>query len=1440
MSEIQAIAPVYRYFVADLLSNTILSEIPFGGVSYERAIKSAGKFGGSIPINDQTEHLGVYENTMPGKTALYVVRNGVCVWGGIIWARTYNVVNRVLDISASEFTSYFFHRRIWKTWNQSFGCTLAVVGDLATVTLDDGATEAFKDGSSIRLEFYDVANIRYDGYYTIAPTPAPTKKKFFLSGPYSTVKVSSISLVDNVALVTTSSKHGFSTGDLITISVSGDPRFNGAYKITNVGEPTGTEFTFKFVGANFTVSTIISGSATRPIPDGVYASTTVIVRTDTYDYIRSLIDAVFSDFVGTDFPNVYIEPGITTGVAVSNKQLTGGYATLKTEYSHGISIGQAIQVTDVDPMFDGEYTITATPDDNTIVYLKNGEVSSTTVSKREADISTVSAKDGVAVIDTTTSHGFLVGQVVTMATEYNLSGFQGAFNGAFKITDTPTTTKFKYNMSVAGTLPAITFVNPQITVAGTSTEVAKAQLVGQTVTLTTANPHGLTSASLPASVTVGFVNVVVPIVQKSYDAATQNATITTLYPHGLTAADSTSVYGLSDSVGLSSKKITGSGGTKSVTITTSQSHNISYGQTVSITDMQDVYTAVSKSASSNVMTVGTDVTHNITTGATVLVDGVGDTYTLSTVQLLSNEAQISLVASNGAPVSGHNIRVNDTINIASVHDMASVESKELVNGIAYLTMVDPHNYLVNSEIIVTGVGAPFDGTFTILDITDTRLAYGTVRREAIDAAEVEYNYQLARAIEQGVRAPQSDPTVLNARDSLQTVKSGIGSIPPTLASSGIVESKSSVFNGEHIVSAVTASTLKFNVAANDVRKAVLPTTSTAVSSRARSTTGITLTIADVSRFTVGDTIVVSGINSTYNGTFQLSGVSVNEGQITGTVSYKKLTSTDESEVASGGTVALKYELTSDISVYNGSFTVSGVTASSFSYSKSSVVSSRASSATTCSLVLALGHRFEVGDSVVVAGVGTRYNGTVAVTSINVGDYVTITYAKSGTAEASTSSAGSVTLVLTNASTSVVPFPVADGDIRAIAAIQSVHNGNRVVTGTTRNTFTFSQALSQAVAYMDCIGIASTPSIFNGTNLNITSVTENTFEYSSPVQPKNNVLETAVNQVAYAIASQLYNGTYAITSVDADTNKITYNLAASHGLDIAEFAVQGRGHSVVAPLVEVSTFGPFPGNADIGIEYSTVEYSGVSVVSQLYRGYELANVGDVLSTYADNIDGFEYRIDCVYDAETNVFRKIFKLMPINFPAPPLPGEVSPISRFGADKLVFEYPGNISDVSIEESAENSATRFFAVGENDLGPSAGPPFSVASSIDLLDGSSGRKWPLLDADEKVSGYNDETILYAYAKKYLTESRPPDGKLTVNINGSLEPVVGSYGPGDWCSLIVDDRFVQARLLSDLEPRDTVIVRKIDVIQVSVPDGTTFPERVALTLIPEWEVDKRG
>jgi hypothetical protein len=286
-------------------------------------------------------------------------------------------------------------------------------------------------------------------------------------------------------------------------------------------------------------------------------------------------------------------------------------------------------------------------------------------------------------------------------------------------------------------------------------------------------------------------------------------------------------------------------------------------------------------------------------------------------------------------------------------------------------------------------------------------------------------------------------------------------------------------------------------------------------------------------------------------------------------------------------------------------------------------------------------------------------------------------------------------------------------------------------------------------------------------------------------------------------------------------------------------------------VYVGSYGSYPSSSDIGIEFSTQAYSGHYMRSDIYRGHELKNVGEALATYADkfitrpgstksirNIYGFDYRINCVYDYGTESFRRIFTFIPVHYPNEPKHGETSPISRFGADKVVFEYPGNIQSVNLKESSENASTRFWMVGSDGGagGSDTAKSFVGVAAKELLN----KNWPLLESENSDDKLDFLVDISDYAYRYLSETQPPTGEFTVTVNGSLDPVVNTYQPSDWCSIIVNDPFIKERLSSDLEPRETVIVRKITAYTVDVPNNPSFPEQVSLTLIPEWDVDKRG
>jgi len=103
----------YRYLFVDLLTNEVIAELPLTGVSFTQQLNQAGAFDGHILLSGiNSFEFNVDISTTPGRNAIYVDRNGVLVWGGIIWSRTYNSSAQVLSITARELISYFERRRI--------------------------------------------------------------------------------------------------------------------------------------------------------------------------------------------------------------------------------------------------------------------------------------------------------------------------------------------------------------------------------------------------------------------------------------------------------------------------------------------------------------------------------------------------------------------------------------------------------------------------------------------------------------------------------------------------------------------------------------------------------------------------------------------------------------------------------------------------------------------------------------------------------------------------------------------------------------------------------------------------------------------------------------------------------------------------------------------------------------------------------------------------------------------------------------------------------------------------------------------------------------------------------------------------------------------------------------------------------------------------------
>ena len=135
-------ATTYRYLFADLLTNEILAELPLTGVSFTKQLNQSGTFSGHVLLSAlQSAQFNVNAATIPGRSVVYVDRDGELIWGGIVWNRIYNSAEQALGITAREMESYFERRRISTT--QSFNNIDQLV--IARTLIDNAQLVPFGD-----------------------------------------------------------------------------------------------------------------------------------------------------------------------------------------------------------------------------------------------------------------------------------------------------------------------------------------------------------------------------------------------------------------------------------------------------------------------------------------------------------------------------------------------------------------------------------------------------------------------------------------------------------------------------------------------------------------------------------------------------------------------------------------------------------------------------------------------------------------------------------------------------------------------------------------------------------------------------------------------------------------------------------------------------------------------------------------------------------------------------------------------------------------------------------------------------------------------------------------------------------------------------------------------------------------------------------------------
>lgn len=112
---------VYSYIITDLRNNSIVAELPFTGVSYEKNVSKKGNADLTLSINLETLEMNPNAFTIPGRVGIYIFRNQKVMWGGYVQKRQYDSSSRNLRLTCVSFEDYFYRiiQRLTLSWTST-------------------------------------------------------------------------------------------------------------------------------------------------------------------------------------------------------------------------------------------------------------------------------------------------------------------------------------------------------------------------------------------------------------------------------------------------------------------------------------------------------------------------------------------------------------------------------------------------------------------------------------------------------------------------------------------------------------------------------------------------------------------------------------------------------------------------------------------------------------------------------------------------------------------------------------------------------------------------------------------------------------------------------------------------------------------------------------------------------------------------------------------------------------------------------------------------------------------------------------------------------------------------------------------------------------------------------------------------------------------------
>lgn len=173
----------------------------------------------------------------------------------------------------------------------------------------------------------------------------------------------------------------------------------------------------------------------------------------------------------------------------------------------------------------------------------------------------------------------------------------------------------------------------------------------------------------------------------------------------------------------------------------------------------------------------------------------------------------------------------------------------------------------------------------------------------------------------------------------------------------------------------------------------------------------------------------------------------------------------------------------------------------------------------------------------------------------------------------------------------------------------------------------------------------------------------------------------------------------------------------------------------------------------------------------YLAEDLHVTADLIKQLADVENGFDYMIEVLQDADGERQR----LMRLGYPR---------LGRSAEDNgLVFESPGNILDWDDDYDAFDSVTEQYEVGDRVTDGDIPVIASVRDEAALARGV----LLLQDVSREHSTVTNRDLLREHARTDLAAAPAPITTYGCTVRADVEPVLGSYHPGDEALYVVSD-----------------------------------------------------